>query len=158
MTCSSSTSLLALGMISLSFFFFFEYLFIWLCWILVATHGIFSCSMRTLSCGMWDLVPWQGVEPGPPVLGCLHGSVLATGPPGKSLELDFWAKNRSISVSSGRRTMSWIAMKSLTGAPAEDPPGQPLNLLYVHSGLSVRTSLGRRVGDWVPPLRWCTII
>ena len=25
--------------------------------------------MRTLSCGLWDLVYWPGTEPGPPVLG-----------------------------------------------------------------------------------------
>ena len=31
--------------------------------------GIFSCGMRTLSCGMWDLVPWAGIEPEPPALG-----------------------------------------------------------------------------------------
>ena len=31
--------------------------------------GIFSCGMRTLSCGMWDLVPWPEIEPGPPALG-----------------------------------------------------------------------------------------
>ena len=75
------------------------------------------------------------------------GPVLATGPPGKSLELDFWTKNRSISMSSGRGAMPCITMKSLTGVPGEDPPGQPVNLLCVHSGLSVKTSLGRRVGD-----------
>ena len=34
-----------------------KYLFIWLHSILVAAHGIFRCSMRTLSCGLWDLVP-----------------------------------------------------------------------------------------------------
>ena len=28
----------------------------------------FSRCMRTLSCGMWDLVPWPGIEPGPPAL------------------------------------------------------------------------------------------
>ena len=32
-------------------------LFIWLCQILVVAHGIFSC-------GMWDLIPWPGIEPG----------------------------------------------------------------------------------------------
>ena len=51
------------------------YLLIWLCWILVAAHGIFSCSMWTLSCGMWGLVPWPGIKPGPPALGaqrCSH--------------------------------------------------------------------------------------
>ena len=24
--------------------------------------------MGTLNCGMWDLVPWPGIEPGPPTL------------------------------------------------------------------------------------------
>ena len=28
-----------------------------------------SCGMRTLSCRMWDLVPWLGTEPGSPSLG-----------------------------------------------------------------------------------------
>ena len=43
---------------SISFFFFFIYLFIWLCWVLVVTGGLlscgslFSCGMRTLSCSM----------------------------------------------------------------------------------------------------------
>ena len=40
-----------------------------------------SCSMCTLSYGMWDLVPWPGIEPGPLQW---EGRVLATGPPGKS--------------------------------------------------------------------------
>ena len=35
--------------------------------------------MQTLGCGMWDLVPHPGNEPGPPAFG----PVLATGPPGK---------------------------------------------------------------------------
>ena len=38
-------------------FFFFQYLFIWLCLVLVAACVIFSRSMQTLSWGMWDLVP-----------------------------------------------------------------------------------------------------
>ena len=41
--------------------FCFLYLFIWL-------HCVFSWGMRTLSCGMWDLVPWPGIKPGPPEL------------------------------------------------------------------------------------------
>ena len=42
---------------------------------------IFCCGMLTLSCGKWDLVPWQGIKPGP-----LHSEcrVLTTGPLGKS--------------------------------------------------------------------------
>ena len=45
-------------------------------------HGIFSWDRQTLSCGMWDLVPWSGIKPGHPALGMC--GVLATGPPGKS--------------------------------------------------------------------------
>ena len=39
-----------------------------LCWVLVVAFGIFSCSM-------WTLVPWPGIERGPPALGmqnCSH--------------------------------------------------------------------------------------
>ena len=63
-------------------FFFLSFFFIWLRWVLVAARGIFSCSLRTLSCGMWDLDPWPGMEP-----RTLHREwgVLATGPPGRSL-------------------------------------------------------------------------
>ena len=42
-------------------FFLFILSFVWLHWALVAAHGIFSC-------GMWDLVPWPGIKPGPPAL------------------------------------------------------------------------------------------
>ena len=28
-----------------------------------------GCGMQTISCGVWDLVPWSKIEPGPPVLG-----------------------------------------------------------------------------------------
>ena len=44
------------------------YIFIWLHWVLASANGIFK-SMRTLCWGMWDLVPWSGIEPGPPALG-----------------------------------------------------------------------------------------
>ena len=37
--------------------------------IFVTASGIFSCSVRTLSCGIWDLVPWPGIKPKPPALG-----------------------------------------------------------------------------------------
>ena len=42
-------------------YFLFEKIFIWLCWVLVSPHGIFSC-------GLWDLVPLPGIEPEPPAL------------------------------------------------------------------------------------------
>ena len=60
---------------------FFKYLFIiylfWLCWVLVAAHGIFvvACGLLVAACRllvaacMWDLVPQPGIEPGPPALG-----------------------------------------------------------------------------------------
>ena len=45
-------------------------IYLWLFWVLVAARGIFSpCSMQILSCAMWDLTPWPGLEPGPPTLG-----------------------------------------------------------------------------------------
>ena len=28
-----------------------------------------SCGMQSLSCGLWDIVPRPGIEPGPPALG-----------------------------------------------------------------------------------------
>ena len=46
----------------------FLYLFIWLCRVLVSTCRIFD-GMQNLSCSMWDLAPWPGMEPKPPVLG-----------------------------------------------------------------------------------------
>ena len=36
---------------------------------LVVACRIFSCSMWTLSCGTWDLVPWPGMEPMATALG-----------------------------------------------------------------------------------------
>ena len=51
---------------------------------LVAAFRIFSRGTRTLSCSVWDLVPWPGMEPTP--LHWVHG-VLATGLPGKSPEV-----------------------------------------------------------------------
>ena len=47
-------------------FDFLNYLFIWL--------------LGDLSCSMYDLVPWTGIEPRPPALGA---QVLAIGPTGK---------------------------------------------------------------------------
>ena len=44
-------------------------LLVWLCWVLVVTHRIFSWGMQTLSGSLWNLVPWPGIKPGPPALG-----------------------------------------------------------------------------------------
>ena len=43
--------------------------FIWLHQVSVAALGIFSCSLQTLSCSIWDLVPCPGIKPQPPALG-----------------------------------------------------------------------------------------
>jgi len=51
---------------------FKNYLFMWLCWVLVMSHGIFSCSSQTLGCGMWDPVPRPGLEPQAPCVGSLR--------------------------------------------------------------------------------------
>ena len=64
---------LSIGQIETTDFFFFKYLFnLFGCAgsslqhtrfsVFVAAHGVFSR-------GMWDLVPWPGVEPRPPELG-----------------------------------------------------------------------------------------
>ena len=44
-------------------FFFFN--------LTVPARGIFSCSVKTLGCGVWDLVHQPGIKPGPPALGAL---------------------------------------------------------------------------------------
>ena len=52
--------------------FFFDLLFIYLAlWVLIGAHGssISVVACRIFTCGMWDLVPWPGIEFGPPVLG-----------------------------------------------------------------------------------------
>ena len=60
-------------------FFLKNYLFIWLCWVLVAACGIPRC-------GMWDLAPQPRIKPSPPFQHWEH-RVWATGLPGKSLPL-----------------------------------------------------------------------
>ena len=40
--------------------------------LLAATWGIFTYGSWDLNCSMWDLVPWLGIKPRPPVLGAWH--------------------------------------------------------------------------------------
>ena len=73
-------------------FFFFKYLFIWLCQALVVACEIFSC-------GTWDLVPWPGIKPRPYIW---EHRVLAIRLPGKSssqtfLSKVFWNRDRLVS-------------------------------------------------------------
>ena len=44
--------------------------------------------MRTLSCGIWDLVPWPGIEPWPPVMGAWSFSHWTTREPQMYLFVD----------------------------------------------------------------------
>ena len=79
-----------------------------------------SCSMQTLSCSMWDLVPWSGIRLGPLLW---ERRVLAIGPPGKSLTFlsCVWAhilgkflRHRKESVSSSFALSTvWHIFKSL---------------------------------------------
>ena len=81
-TSSCSTSWLTLGISGL----FNVCLFLWLCWVLVVAHkifvasrGILTCGIRTLSwgtqtlscCSMWDLVSCPWIELGAHALGAL---------------------------------------------------------------------------------------
>ena len=40
--------------------------------VLDAAHGLCSCGVRTLSWGLWDLVPRPGIKHGHPALGVMH--------------------------------------------------------------------------------------
>ena len=54
---------------SVQLIFLKKYLFLFICLCLVAAHRIFvELCMWTLSCSMWDLVPWPGIEPRLPTL------------------------------------------------------------------------------------------
>ena len=53
------------------------YLFIWL-------HQILFAACRILSCGMWDILPWSGIEP-----RHWEHRVSATGPSGKPQHIIF---------------------------------------------------------------------
>ena len=81
-------------------FFFKNTLFIWLCWVLVVARGTIHCSMQTLSCSVWGLVPWPGLEPGPPALGPQSQQLEHQGSSGNFLfeffgTLDWFFKNKN---------------------------------------------------------------
>ena len=49
---------------------FINLMFIWLCWVLVASGGgIFIATCGIFSCNMWVLVSRPGIEVRPPALG-----------------------------------------------------------------------------------------
>ena len=85
------------GKVGLSFFFFFFNLFIWLHQVFVAACRIFSRYIQSLGCGMWDLVPWPGIEPGTLhwalaafAIGPLRGSGSLLIVPGTHRSYTFW--------------------------------------------------------------------
>ena len=43
-----------LGMGEGFYYYYYHHLFMWLHPVLIAALGIFSCSMSTLSCSLWD--------------------------------------------------------------------------------------------------------
>ena len=72
---------------------------------------IFSCCLGTLSCGMWDLVPWPRVDPRPPALGAWSPSHWTTreAPP-----CFFWAWYKSGSINKGlvdQWKVKWVCVK-----------------------------------------------
>ena len=46
--------------------------------IFITACRIFSRGIWTLSCSRWDLVPWPGINPGPPALGTWSFSLRTT--------------------------------------------------------------------------------
>ena len=44
--------------------------------VFIVVCGIFSCGMKTLSCGIWDLVSRPGIEPGPAAFGSMESQPL----------------------------------------------------------------------------------
>ena len=61
-----------------------------------------SCGIWTVSCGMWDLIPWPHIEPWP-----LHweSGVSATGPPGKCPLCGISWKGRWVAVPTEENTL-----------------------------------------------------
>ena len=61
------------------FFLMFIYLFIWLHQVFIEAHWIFIMACGLFSCGIWDLILWPGIEPGPLALGAQRLSHWTTG-------------------------------------------------------------------------------
>ena len=77
------------------------------CFLFIYLFCLFGCPS---SCSLWDLVPWPGIEPRPPVW---NHRVLATGPLGKSQALffnPFW-QSLSIFFNLGHSCLKWLLIK-----------------------------------------------
>ena len=61
-----------------SLFFFCVFIYLTALGLCCGLWDLFSCGTQTLSWGLWDLVPWPGLEPGPPTLGAQNLSQWTT--------------------------------------------------------------------------------
>ena len=103
----------------------------------------FSCNMRTLSCGMWNLVPWPGVKPGPLpwkcVLSCSVGSDSFATP------MDYSPPGFSVPWILQARILKWVAISFSRGSawPRGQTQGHCLeveSLLYPDRGTPPNTT------------------
>ena len=118
-----------------SFTLFKENLFIWLCW-------VFFVALRIFSCGVWDLVPWPGIESSPPALGawslshwtarevttCVYSQVILWQMPARC-----W-------------TRPWLASGPFTSAPhpcvwPSDSPTPAIHLIQLNSTIYLELEL-----------------
>ena len=101
------------------FFFFLLYqVLVAASGIFIATCGIFGEALGIFRCGKWDLVPWPGIKPRPPALG-----VLATGPPGKSVDpplLTVFGSQHGAAVLSRYLAPGWVSLSRATRTMPQD--------------------------------------
>ena len=109
-------------------------LFIWLLQVLVAAQEPFSC-------GMWDLVPWPGMEAGSPALGTqslthwttgeVPGCTILDQPFSYTLNCLFLGKALPSVASHGP---AWQPAFAPSHHPPHSPRG-PSELFWLHAGL-----------------------
>ena len=91
-------------------------------------QDLISCSIRTLSCGMWDVVLWLGIEPRPPALGAWSLSHWTTREVPLYLPLflflDVSSGGSCFLVSSPLCSLNWILSLHLSKY-AKFPPNTP---------------------------------
>ena len=84
-------------------------------------QDLFSCSMQTLNCSMWDLVPWPGIKPRLPALGAQtlsHWSTRDVPTPASLLTLPFLPPSVSRALHSpSLLVLSWSPFLSYWAGP-----------------------------------------
>ena len=99
-------------------------------------HGILSFEVPNLSCSMWDLVPWPGMEPGPPTLEtwslrhCITGEV----PPRLALQsMAVLEQHTEITAPVAAGCSNSLPLECLKAEPKFLPPAlQPYHLRPKH--------------------------